>query len=307
MPVSPTDESMTRSPAAAQRNDQDEFIDLSEIVALLLHNWHILLTCIVIALVAAAGLFTWLPARWQALTTIEIGQVPLGTPIGGSRDTALIEPPPQAAERVKQRDLTNMVLASRGIPIDQPEERRAALVRRTLKATVVKNTNFLQLGVAGYSPDEAKANLSAAAQVLIETHNKLMLPTVERMKAQLQDNEKQLAEAQTERARLQELLNDAEKSHTKIDFAPNIVAVNQLANKDAQIRQIIAQRAELEDTMAPSRTYPTQIIDTVYVEPRPYFPKLSIFMAVAALLGLVIGACIAFYRDRKKPARHTAP
>jgi len=297
---------MTQS-TSTRSHDQDDFIDLSEIAALLLRNWPTLLTCVVIALIVAAGLFTWLPARWQALTTIEIGQVPLGTPLGGSRGSALIEPPPQAAERAKQRDLINTVLTARGVPIDHPEDRRAALVRGTLKATVVKNTNFLQLGVAGYSPDEAKANLSAVARVLIETHNKLMLPTVERMKAQLQDNEKQLLEVQTERDALQKLLHDTEKPHAKIDFAPSIVAVNQLANQDTQIDRLIARHAELEDTLAPSRTYPTRIIDAVYVEPRPYFPKLSIFAAIAIFFGLAAGSCIALYRDRKKMAPDTAP
>lgn len=306
MPVPSSDEATIRpSSGAAYRHDQDEFIDLTEIAAMLLRNWITLVICVLIALAAAAALFMWLPARWQALTTIEIGQVPLGTPVSGSRGTALIESPPQTAERVKQRDLTNTVLSSLGIPTDQPEERRAALLRSTLKATIVKNTNFIQLGVAGYSPEEAQASLAAAARVLMESHNRLMIPTVARMMAQLKDNEKQLAEAQSERARLQELLNDAEKSHAKIDFAPNIVAVSQLANKDAQIRQIIAQRAELEDTMASSRTYPTRIVDAVYVEPRPYFPKPSLFVAVAVLLGLIVGAALAFYRDRKKAARHT--
>lgn len=273
-------------------------------MALLLRNWGSLAACVLAALVCGGALFALMPARWQALTTIEIGQVPLGTPVSGSRGTALIEPAPQTAERVKQRELTNTVLSSLGIPTTQPEEPRAALLRHTLKATVIKNTNFIQLGVAGYSPDEAKANLAAAARVLMETHNKLMIPIVGRMMAQLEDNAKQLAEAQTERARLKELLNGAEKANTKIEFAPNIVAVNQLASKDTQIRQITAERAELQDTMASSRTYPTRIIDAVYVEPRPYFPKLSIFLAVSVLLGLIAGTGLAFYRDRKKTAHH---
>ncbi len=254
-----------------------------------------------------AALFAILPARWQALTTIEIGQVPLGTPVGGSRGSTLIEPPAQTVERLKQRELINTVLTSLGIPVDQPDEARASLFRHSLKGTVMKNTNFIQIAVAGYSPDEARENLTAAARVLMEAHSKLMIPTVGRMMAQLEDNAKQMAEIQLERTRLQELLDHMEKAGSKIEFAPTIVAVNQLANKEAQLRQIIVERAELQDTMAPSRTYPTRIIDAVYVEPRPYFPKLSLFLAGAAVLGFFVGLGIALYRDHKRKTRLSTP
>jgi len=289
------------------RDDQNEFIDLSQIVAFIRRNWGTLLACVLLAMACGAALFAILPARWQALTTIEIGQVPLGTPVGGSRGSTLIEPPAQTVERLKQRELINTVLTSLGIPVDQPDEARASLFRHSLKGTVMKNTNFIQIAVAGHSPDAARENLTAAARVLMEAHSKLMIPTVGRMMAQLEDNAKQMAEIQVERTRLQELLGHMEKAGSKIEFSPTIVAVSQLANKEAQLHQIVVERAELQDAMAPSRTYPTRIIDAVYVEPRPYFPKLSLFLAGAAVLGFFAGLGMALYRDHKRKARLSAP
>jgi uncharacterized protein involved in exopolysaccharide biosynthesis len=301
MPSIPPNEPMPQ-PQTTRADAEEEFIDLASIAAFVARNWGTLVAGVAVAMLCGAALFAVLPSRWQAQTTIEIGQVPAGTPVSGSRGVTLIEPPPQAAERLKQRELVNSALASLGIPTDQPEEPRAALFRHSVKATVVKNTNFIQVSGAGYSPEEARNNVAAAARVLMATHNKLMLPVVGRMMAQLEENTKRMAEAQTERARLKMLLDGAEKTNAKIDFAPNIVAVNQLANKDTQIQQIVAERAELQDTMSPSRTYPTRIIDAVYADLRPVFPKLPLFLAVAAILGLLAGIAVAWYRDRNRMA-----
>jgi len=299
-----SDEPVSRlHPANANVEEQGEFIDLSQIFAAMRRNWGTLAACVLLAILCGGALFAVVPARWQALTTIEIGQVPLGTPISGSREVALIEPPPQAAERLKQRDLINAALKSMAIPVDQPDDERAALLRSTLKPTVIKNTNFVQLGVAGYSPEEARNSLAAVTRALVEAHDKLMAPVLDRMKAQLEDNARQMAEAERERTRLKEILTSAEKANSKVEFAPTIVAVNQLGNKDAQIHQFIAERAALEDMLADSRTYPTRAIDSFYVNPRPYFPKLSLFLGLAAILGLFVGAGLALYRDRKKAAR----
>ena len=109
----------------------------------------------------------------------------------------------------------NITLTSLEIPTDQQDEARASLFRHTLKGTVVKNTNFIQVTVAGYSPDEARDNLAAATRALMETHNRLMIPIVGRMMAQLEDNAKKMADAQAERTRLTELLNNARQANSK--------------------------------------------------------------------------------------------
>lgn len=295
----PPNEPMPHAPPP-QANGDEDVIDLAQITAFVRRNWGTLVAGIAVAMLCGAALFALLPSRWQAQATLEIGQVPAGTPVSGSRAVALIEPPPQAAERLKQRELVNSALASLGIPTDQPEEPHAALFRRTVKAAIIKNTNFIQITGAGYSPEEARKNVAAAAQVLLTTHSKLMIPMVGRLMTQLDENTKRMAETQAERSRLKAILDGAEKANSKIDFAPNIVAVNQLANKDNEIQRIIAERSELQDTLSPSRTYPTRIIDAVYVEPRPSFPKLPLFLAVGALLGLVAGIALAWYRDRNR-------
>lgn len=285
---------------AANADDQDEFIDLSQIGAFALRNWKVLLVCVLLTMACGAALFTVLPSRWQAETTIEIGQMPAGGAI------SLIESPAQSVERVKQRELINIALNNLKIPIDQEDHAEAKLFRRTLKPAVVKNTHFIEISVAGYSPEQARNSLVAGSRTLIDAHNKLMAPMVAHIVARIKDNDKQMADAQLELAKLKATMNDINQSRIKVEFAPHIVAVTELANKETQINRIKLERVALDDLLNPSRTYPTRIISAIYVEPRPYFPKLWLFLAAAALAGLVIGLAVAWYRERRRVARHLA-
>ena len=269
----------------------DDTIDLAQIVAFCQRHWRRFALGVLAALLIAGLLFALLPSRWQAEATVEIGQMPVGSA------TALIEPPAQAAERLKQRELTNLALANLNIPTDQPSDPKASLFRHTLKPVVVKNTNFIRVSIAGYSPQAAHDNLVAAITTLIGAHNKLMTPTVSNMQTRLADNARRISDAQAELMALRSTVRAAREPAARTEFAPQIVAVSELANKEQQIDRLKLERVALEDLMTPARTYPTRIIDAVYVNPQPSFPKLPLFAAIALLLGLGLGLCWALYRE----------
>ncbi|MDP5008113.1 MAG: hypothetical protein NWQ13_03775 [Glaciimonas sp.] len=50
----------------------------------------------------------------------------------------------------------------------------------------------------------------------------------------------------------------------------------------------------------PSNTYPTSVLDAIYVPNNPYFPKLSLFLALGLLLGLAVGVALALLRDNQR-------
>lgn len=279
--------------------DDGEVIDLTKIFPFLRRNWLAIGLSMLVALLCATTLFVWLPERWQANATLEIGQIPVGA------STTLIEPPAQAAERMKQRNAMNSALSRLAIPIDDPANLQAVLFRRTLKPTLVKNTNFIQIGISGYSPEQARDSLAEAAQTLIDAHNKIMMPILQRIQLRLQENDRQMATALAELATLKTTLSDAAKPTSGVSFAPHIVAVTELSNKEAQVTQIRVEREAVEDLLNPSRTFPTRIIDAVYVESSPSFPKLPLFLAVGTVLGFVLGIGVALIREGR--ARRKAP
>lgn len=293
----PSQEHANLNPAVAEQ----DFIGLSKILGSLKRHWPMLLACIAAAMVCAAVLAKVLPARWQAETTLQIGKMPSGSAANGTQPTAfaLIEPPGQAIERLKLRELQERVLTAAGFSTDEKLDVRTKLFKQTLKATPIKNSDFIQIRIAGFSRDEAQKNLTAVANALIASHNRLFFPTEKRLTMQLQDKRRQIAMAQAERARLEARLAGAGKSSSDTRFAPNIVALNLLDFKEAELHKLTTEQAWLEDVLAPAQTYPTAAIDAAHVGDTPYFPKLSLFLAAGAFLGLLLGLGVVLWRDRK--------
>ncbi|HTN67755.1 MAG TPA: hypothetical protein VL051_16415, partial [Burkholderiaceae bacterium] len=260
----------TQRPELAAASE-DDAIDLSQIIDFTLRHWRTLATTVALALLCGAALFVYLPNQWSASVTVEIGRAPFGASMLGITPDAMknmtrIEQPEQAVARLKQRELIEIALASLGTSTSQPDQRQANLFRRTLKPTLVKNTNFIQIGVSGYSPDQARSSATAIAQALITTHNKMVGPEIQRITLRLKDVTAQLTSADTERARLKKMVDDAVRQGSKIELASRLIVVTELANVERQVSQLRAEQMTLEDLSTPPRSYPTQIVDSVYVE-----------------------------------------
>lgn len=279
---------------------EEDFIDLSKILDSLKRNWLTLFGCLIAAVICAVILANVLPPRWQAETTLQIGKIPNSVSHDGSRTTILIEQPSQTAERLKLRELQDKVLTTVGLSTDEKLDPHTNIFKRTLKATLIKNSDFIQIKVAGFSKEEAEKNLGTTANALIAVHNKLFYPSEKRLTTQLQNKVKQISATQAERASLETRLASVGKSISNTQFAPNIVALNLLDSKELELRKLMSERASLEEALAPSQTYPTTVIDAVHVDDTPYFPKLSLFLAAGAFLGLLLGIVIVLWRDRKQ-------
>ncbi|MEO7032053.1 MAG: Wzz/FepE/Etk N-terminal domain-containing protein [Herbaspirillum sp.] len=283
------------------QNSDDDVIDLAQIVAFLRRNWGLITLTTLILILAALALFAFLPSRWQAVATLEVGQMPTATTVGASN--GLIEPTSQAAERMKQRELINQTLTRLAIPSDQSDNPKANLFRNTLKPTIVKNTNFIHITVEAHSIREAQDNLTAAAQTLIDVHQKLMAPILHDYQVRLKDNEQQLLDAKSSLVATKATVGEAGHSTSNTTFSSHIVAVAQLADREKLVDRIQTERRGLQDVINPSRTFPTRIIDAVYVNPKPSFPKLPLFLAVGVLLGLAFGFVLALLREARQRAK----
>ncbi|PUA17066.1 Wzz/FepE/Etk N-terminal domain-containing protein [Glaciimonas sp. PCH181] len=277
-----------------------EFLDLAKLGGVLKRQWIIVVTCIALGAVVAVGLRLTLPSKWRATATLQIGQMPLTTPTKDSIQTVLVEPPAQTVERLNQRDLEDKSLAASGLPLDESTDKNTALFRQSLKGVVVKNTNFIEISLSAYSIQDAKKYLNAVARSLIALHDLRMAPILKNVNTRVAANLTQMADAQAQRTRLQGIIASMGQPKSDGHFAPHIVAVDLLAKQEQQIQDLTTERTLLSDLLLPSNTYPTTVIDAVFVPDRPYFPKLSVFLPIGVLLGAALGIALALLRDWKK-------
>ncbi len=283
----------SRDTDATQLEDA-ESMDLTATLDSFKRHWLILLGCIIIALIAATALKFALPPQWQASATIQIGQLPVNP-------TTLIEPTAQAAERFKQRQLQDQALTAIGLPLNEDSDDRTRLFRKTLKAIPGKNTDFMDINVVGLSQEDAKNSLNSAVQALVSVHNVRLAPMVKNLNDRLEANTREMLQATTEKARMEASLKNATSSPAGARFEPSVVAINVLAKQDEQIRNLTNEQAALMDLRTKTDSFPTMLVDAIYVPVKPYFPKLSIFLAIGLILGVIAGAAIAIFLDRNRP------
>ncbi|WP_246541649.1 hypothetical protein [Collimonas antrihumi] len=211
--------------------------------------------------------------------------------------TTLIEPTAQAAERFKQRQLQDQALTAIGLPLNEDSDDRTRLFRKTLKATPGKNTDFVDISVAGFSQEDAKNNLNSAVQALVNTHKTRLAPMVKNLNDRLEANTREMLQATTEKARMEATLKNAASTAR---FEPSVVAINVLAKQDDLIRSLTTEQAALVDLRTKTDSFPTMLIDAIFVPVKPYFPKLSMFLTIGLILGAIIGAAVALFLDRNR-------
>ncbi len=279
-------------------SDEEDYIDLAEIAAAIWRNRIIFVICLVLGLVGAIAAYTALPVKWRATATLQIGQMPdLGN--ATSKQTALIEPSAQVVEKLQLLD--QEILTQAGLNPTQKTP-AAKLLLSTMKATQLKNTNLIQVSVAGFSDEQARKHMEAITAVVLAKHGELFVPTVNRLTAQLKENANQIPRVRAAREETQALLQQAEQAKALTQFAPTVLAMQLIESKDAELRMLEEERIALADLAAPSKTYMTRVVGGIKLEDGPYFPKLPLFLALGLFLGTLLGAGLTIGREwqRKK-------
>jgi uncharacterized protein involved in exopolysaccharide biosynthesis len=275
-----------------------DYIDLSHLFMVAWRN-RVLLGAFVVAGIAGALLLQMsLTPKWRASATLQIGQVPVSSTAG----PVMIEQQAVVVEKFKLRDAEILMLA--GYQREKTSGKSASLLRSSLKAIAVKNTNLVQVNVAGYSATEARRNITAATKLVIDEHAALLAPTVTRLNEQLRDNVREIQAIRASKKKVQALLDDTENLKSAALFGPAIAAMQLMENKDLELRRLEAEGVILKEMLGPAKLSPTKLVNPVRAENRPYFPNRKLFVAIGLVLGALAGVAAVFGREqfRKRAA-----
>lgn len=285
-------------------SDEEE-IRLSDLWRMLIEaRWWVIGITLASA-VAAFGLALLVPAKWESLSVIQIGQV--GQSEVG-QVASLIEPPARVVERLKLRSFGDGVLASMDIePSD--DDPRARLYRDSMRVRQLANTDLIEIRVRGHSPEDARQFAEATIVRLQEIHEQLARPSVERLGSQLETVVLELERTIGERERIREDGHSRQELNPGERFSENVVLNNMLVMRDNEIRELRETRLALEERLSPSRTYRTAPAGAIYVPERRVSPKRTLAVVLAAFGGLIGGTIIALmlrgFRRRTSTPRPT--
>lgn len=234
--------------------------------------------------------------KWEATAVIQIGQVGQS---GIGQGSQLIEPSVRAIERMKMKSFENDVLISLKIPVED-ENPLARLFRSTLSLKALGTTDLIQVKVRGDSPDRAANWANAVVDRLKTVHERLAQPTIDRLRKQQAELTKQMKMIEEERVNLLKIVSKSGETSGDSRFSANLLLSNLLLQKNAELRDFEMRRLAADEQLTAVRTYPSSLIDLVYVSETPVSPKKLLVIVLAAVLGLFLGVVVALSRHYRR-------
>ena len=281
--------------------EQDEF-SLRDLWRILISQRRWLLGLPFVCVVLAAVGVSVAKPKWEATAVIQIGQVGQS---GVGQGSQLIESPLRAIERMKMKSFEDDVLTALKIPVEV-DDPVAKLFRSTLSLKALGATDLIQVKVQAVSRDQAQTWANAVVDRLREVHERLAQPTIDRLRKQQSALKKQMQIIEEERKNLLTIVSKSIETSGDNRFSANLLLSNLLLQKNAELRDFEMRRLAADEQLTSVRTYPTSLIDRIYVPEKPASSKKLLIVMLSAVLGLIFGIIVAFMRNYWQSAKVSA-
>lgn len=243
--------------------------------------------CTLVGAALAFVLAAILPSEWQAKGIVQVAQ--LSTISENGPTVATFESPAHTVDRMKLPSFQNATLKQLGLPVEEGINSHADLIRHSFGVRILRNSNFVELSVRGYTPTDATRTLQQYILNITRAHDKLSKPTLDRLRNDLGQVETDLNEALALQTKLLKKDTEIVPSNIASKFSENVLLESVRSTNANEIRQLQARRNALQEQLNPERTFNTRLMGDIEVGREPVFPKRSLFFSLGAMLGLLLG------------------
>ena len=269
-------------------------LNLSELLKIMQKSWFTIFCSMMVCSLIALALAYFTPKKWEASATLRIAQIP-----SESGELKSIEDPLQTVERLKLIGFKEKVLEKLHLPKKKGQDNRSDLLLGSLRASSIKNTEFITVSVQAFSEQSAIKSIQTAITELQATHASMTLSTKNRISKELQAVNSNLSMTDIDISKLNNQMSTAGVYKAASEFSPSIVASNLLATKESTRRALQLQQIQLNDRLSLLDEQSTQLMNTIDSSDRPIYPKSIFFLILGALLGLLSGIGIALWKNKK--------
>jgi hypothetical protein len=242
--------------------------------------------------------------KWEANFIVRLGTIPQWS--NKSVTTVPIESSTGVVLRLGQASFKDQVLIRLGLPASHADP-VARMFRDSLRPRVLDKPDLVMVRVWGPSKAATERLAGGIVDELSAAHLRDARPTYDRFARFLTSTQEDLKHAESERARLVEAAMARANARTpsgaahersapaiaRLRYAEDVVSSNALATHDRAIHALREREFALREVVSPERSYPTALLEPVWVDEERVYPKRSVFALVGAGLGLVVAAALA--------------
>lgn len=262
---------------------REKDIDLVNMFYFFREYFVTLMVAVLIGVMGAAAIYAYLPNKWQADVTLEIGKIPVLDHFD------YIDVPDRVVEKIKSPlFLERMVSKIYGNNLSA-NSRSAQLFYKDLKATVDSTSHLVTIQVFGWSAEKAYESAGILANSIVAEHREMA-------ESYLRVTQKHLTEVAAELEQNHAMLaklNALEQSSPPKTEANALLKLALVDARVNRIQKLQEERAKLEELVSTARLQATHIVGRSLPPQAPTSPKLGLLIAGGALLGLLCGVLIS--------------
>lgn len=259
-------------------------LKLSEFLDMMRRSRRLILGAVLLSIFASFILTLILHKKWEASATLQIAKLPS---LAG--DIAFVEEPSQSVENINQMGFKEKILSDLHLSTSKGQDRRSDILLDTFIARPIKHTEWINISVTAYSPQDALKTIQTAIAELQATHAPLTTPSINRLTKELQTVNRNLSITNNDLSAL---------NHQMSRGTRYSAATHMLDTKVSARRALELQQAQLNDRLKLIDDLSTKPIHPIDNSDQPIFPNRMVFLILGALLGLLLGCGIAWWKDR---------
>ena len=262
-------------------------LKLSEILAVMRRFQRLILGVVLFSVFVSFVATLILPKKWEASATLQIAKLP-----SMAGDISSVEDPLESVDRVNQIGFKEQILKNLHLPTSEGLDRRSDILLDTLSAHTIENKELINISVSAYSQQDALKSIQTAIAELQAAHAPMTTPSINRLTKELQSVSERLSRTDSDISAL-----NHQMSRGRVYSAANNLLKARLSSQ----RALQLQQSQFNERLSLIEQLSTKPIHPIDQPDTPIFPNRIVFLILGALLGLLAGCGIAWWKD-KKPA-----
>lgn len=259
-------------------------LKLSKILEMMGRSWRLILGVVLFSIFVSFVLTLILPKKWEASATLQIAKLP-----SEEGEITFVEKPLQSVENINQIGFKEQVLKDLQLPTNKGQDQRSDILLDTLIARPIKKSELINISVSAYSQQDALKSLQTAIAELQAAQAPMILPSKNRLSQQLQTVNKNLSTTNNDIS----VLNHQMSRGGRYSAATSMLKAKMAIQRSLQLQQDqLNGNLTLIDELSTKPIYPINNPD------KQTFPNRVVFLILGALLGLLAGGGIAWWKDK---------
>lgn len=260
-------------------------LKLSIFLEMMGRSWRLILGIVLFSTVVSFVLTLILPKKWEASATLQIAKLPS---LAG--DITSVESHLQSVENINQIGFKEKVLKTLQLPTNEGQDQRSDILLDTLIANPIENKEWINISVSAYSQQDALKSIQTAIAELQAMHAPMATPSKNRLSKELEVVNHNLSLTGDDISTLNHQISRGGRYSA---------ATNMLDTKVSARRALELQQAQLNGNLALIDELATKPIYPINSPDKQAYPNRIVFLILGALLGLLAGCGIAWWKDKK--------